>query len=75
MGIAQLDKIYNQEEMAGGDVMFAATGVTEGSLLSGVRAARGQVWTETLLMRASSGTKRWIRAAHGPTKFANWDER
>ena len=68
MGIAQLDKVYTEKDMAGGDVMFAATGVTDGSLLSGVRRRGEEFWTETLLMRAASGTRRWIRTAHRAQK-------
>ena len=62
-GIADLDRIYHLEDMAHGDVIFAATGVTDGSLLQGVRRRRdGTITTESIVMRASSGT---IRRVHG----------
>jgi fructose-1,6-bisphosphatase II / sedoheptulose-1,7-bisphosphatase len=44
--------------------VFAATGVTTGSLLKGVRFRPGMVETETVVMRAATGTVRWIRAEH-----------
>jgi fructose-1,6-bisphosphatase II / sedoheptulose-1,7-bisphosphatase len=44
--------------------VFAATGVTDGNLLSGVRFRDGLIETETVVMRSASGTVRWIRAAH-----------
>jgi fructose-1,6-bisphosphatase II / sedoheptulose-1,7-bisphosphatase len=47
--------------MASGDVMFAATGVTDGSLLRGVRFDKEHVTTETVVMRSATGTVRWIR--------------
>ena len=62
-GIADLDRIYHLEDMAHGDVIFAATGVTDGSLLQGVKRRRdGTITTESIVMRASSGT---IRRVHG----------
>jgi fructose-1,6-bisphosphatase II / sedoheptulose-1,7-bisphosphatase len=63
-GIENLDRIYSLEDMAKGDCIFAATGVTDGSLLEGVHR-RGQcVTTESIVMRASSGTVRRVRAEH-----------
>jgi fructose-1,6-bisphosphatase II / sedoheptulose-1,7-bisphosphatase len=60
-GIDDLDRIYTLEDLAKGDVIFAATGVTNGSLLEGVkRLASGRITTESVVMRASSGTIRWI---------------
>jgi fructose-1,6-bisphosphatase II / sedoheptulose-1,7-bisphosphatase len=65
MGIADVRKKYTMEEMAQGDVLFAATGVTDGNLLHGVKFARGdRVETHTVVMRSSTGTVRWIRASH-----------
>jgi fructose-1,6-bisphosphatase II / sedoheptulose-1,7-bisphosphatase len=52
------------EDMVRGDCLFAATGVTTGSLLEGVRFKLGTVETETVVMRAATGTVRWIRAEH-----------
>ena len=66
-GIADedFDKIYKLDELARGDCIFAATGVTDGSLLEGVKRLRGgKMTTESVVMRASSGTVRWIRGEH-----------
>jgi len=64
-GIDDLDRIYALEDMAKGDCIFAATGVTDGSLLKGVkRRSGGCVTTETIVMRASSGTVRRVFTEH-----------
>jgi fructose-1,6-bisphosphatase II / sedoheptulose-1,7-bisphosphatase len=64
-GITDLDKIYRLEELAKGDVIFAASGVTDGSMLRGVKYLRdGRMTTESVVMRASSGTVRWVRCEH-----------
>jgi fructose-1,6-bisphosphatase II / sedoheptulose-1,7-bisphosphatase len=74
MGISDVRKKYVMEEMATGDVLFAATGVTDGNLLHGVKFARGdRVETHTVVMRSSTGTVRWIRASHTDmTKFESF---
>ncbi|KHK92349.1 class II fructose-bisphosphatase [Novosphingobium malaysiense] len=67
-GIDDLDKIYKLEELAKGDCIFAATGVTSGSLLEGVKHLKGgKMTTESVVMRASSGTVRWIKGEHRDT--------
>ncbi|WP_265530596.1 class II fructose-bisphosphatase [Sphingomicrobium marinum] len=64
-GIEDLDRVYRLKDMAKGDCIFAATGVTDGSLLEGVRRlAGGGKTTETIVMRASSGTIRTVRTEH-----------
>jgi len=64
-GIEDLNRIYDLEELAKGDVIFAATGVTDGSLLDGVKHLRsGVMTTESVVMRASSGTVRWVKGEH-----------
>jgi len=64
-GIEDLDRIYDLEDLAKGDCIFAATGVTDGSLLAGVkRLPGGRMTTESVVMRASSGTIRWVRGDH-----------
>lgn len=64
-GIEDLGKIYLLEELAKGDCIFAATGVTDGSLLDGVKRRRdGVMTTASVVMRASSGTVRWIKGEH-----------
>jgi fructose-1,6-bisphosphatase II / sedoheptulose-1,7-bisphosphatase len=65
-GIEDLDRIYTIEDMAKGDCIFAATGVTDGSLVQGVKRRKsGSVTTETIVMRASSGTVRRVFTEHG----------
>jgi fructose-1,6-bisphosphatase II / sedoheptulose-1,7-bisphosphatase len=67
-GIEKLDYIYDLTELAKGDCIFAATGVTDGSLLDGVkRLPGGKMTTESVVMRASSGTVRWVRGEHRRT--------
>ncbi len=67
-GIKDLDRIYKLEDLASGDCIFAATGVTDGSLLGGVKRLRrpmGMVMTtDSVVMRASSGTVRWVKGEH-----------
>jgi fructose-1,6-bisphosphatase II / sedoheptulose-1,7-bisphosphatase len=64
-GITDLNKIYNRDELAKGDCIFAATGVTDGSLLAGVKRRKdGTMTTESVVMRASSGTVRWVKGEH-----------
>jgi fructose-1,6-bisphosphatase II / sedoheptulose-1,7-bisphosphatase len=64
LGITDFDRVYGVEDMARGDVLFAATGVTDGGLLSGVRFSGPSVFTETLVTRSSTRTTRRIRAEH-----------
>lgn len=64
----EFDRIYSLEELAKGDVIFAATGVTDGSMLDGVKRLRkGCMTTESVVMRASSGTVRWVKGEHYKT--------
>ncbi|MBA2467356.1 MAG: class II fructose-bisphosphatase [Sphingomonas sp.] len=63
-GIEDLDRIYAVEDMAKGDCIFAATGVTDGSLLDGVHRRKSRITTESIVMRASSGTVRRVTAEH-----------
>lgn len=61
-GITDFDRIYKLEDLAKGDVIFAATGVTNGQLLDGVRRYKnGRIRTKSVVMRASSGTVRWVK--------------
>ena len=59
-GIEDLERVYTLEEMAKGDCIFAATGVTDGSLLNGVHRSKSCVTTESVVMRASTGTVRRV---------------
>ena len=64
MGIEDPDRKYGVEDLASGDVLFAATGVTDGTLLAGVRLRQTAVRTSTVVMRSWSQTVRWITADH-----------
>ena len=64
MGIKDPRKRYEIEDMVKGDCLFAATGVTDGSMLRGVRFRGEVIETETVVMRSVTGTVRWIRAEH-----------
>ena len=63
-GITDLTYKYTLEELACGNVMFAATGVTDGSYLRGVKRFSGRATTHSVVMRAQSGTVRYIEAYH-----------
>ena len=64
MGVLDPRKKYLMEEMVRGDCVFAATGVTTGSMLKGVRFRGKIIETETVVMRSATGTVRWIRGEH-----------
>jgi fructose-1,6-bisphosphatase II len=65
MGIHDFAKIYSRDELARGEVMFCATGVTDGPLLDGVRFLPGQAAkTHSVVMRSKTGTVRFIEADH-----------
>jgi fructose-1,6-bisphosphatase II / sedoheptulose-1,7-bisphosphatase len=64
MGHTDVNRKLDMSDMAHGDVLFAATGVTDGNLLSGVRFTKKAIVTHTVVMRSSSGTVRWIKAEH-----------
>lgn len=64
MGISDINKVYSMEELAKGDVMFVATGVTDGSLLKGVQFKPWGAITNSIIMRSKSGTTRFINAEH-----------
>jgi fructose-1,6-bisphosphatase II / sedoheptulose-1,7-bisphosphatase len=64
MGISDPRKKYEIADMVKGDCLFAATGVTDGALLEGVKFRKDVIETETVVMRSVTGTVRWIRAEH-----------
>jgi fructose-1,6-bisphosphatase II len=73
---AAIDAGYDLDEtldvdrlVSGEDVFFAATGVTDGELLQGVRYSRGKATTESLIMRSRSGTVRTVSARHDQAKL------
>ncbi|NTU60224.1 MAG: class II fructose-bisphosphatase [Deltaproteobacteria bacterium] len=64
MGIGDLDRVFYMEDLAKGDVLFAATGVTDGDLLEGVKFRKGGARTNSIVMRSFSRTIRYIQADH-----------
>ena len=65
MGIADPDKLFTLDELAGGQVIFSATGVTDGSLLGGVKFAEdNRVQTQSLVMRSETRTIRYLTTEH-----------
>jgi len=63
-GIKDLKRKYSLMDMASGDVVFAATGVTDGSMLEGVHMSGNFITTESVVMRSATRTVRWIKARH-----------
>ena len=64
MGIKDFKKRYEIEDMVKGDCLFAATGVTDGPMLSGVKFGKSVIETETVVMRSVTGTVRRVKAEH-----------
>ena len=64
IGITDFNRVYALDDLAHGDVMFSATGVTNGAMLKGVRRFVGGAITHSVVMRSSSGTVRIIEAHH-----------
>ncbi|MBP0492456.1 class II fructose-bisphosphatase [Pararoseomonas indoligenes] len=71
MGITDPDKIFSVEEMAKGDVMFSATGVTSGAMLRGVRRTATSAVTHSIVMRSKTGTVRYVEGHHNFTVKPN----
>jgi fructose-1,6-bisphosphatase II / sedoheptulose-1,7-bisphosphatase len=66
-GIEDLNRKYSMMDMASGDIIFAATGVTDGSMLQGVRRTPEGITTDTVTMRSKSRTIRTVKTLHGDT--------
>jgi fructose-1,6-bisphosphatase II / sedoheptulose-1,7-bisphosphatase len=64
LGIKDFNKKYSLMELASGDVIFAATGVTDGSMLRGVHTDQNYLTTESIVMRSATGTVRWVKTRH-----------
>ena len=64
LGIKDLNRKYGLTDLVAGDVVFSATGVTDGSMLGGVRRDSLGITTESVVMRSATGTVRWITARH-----------
>jgi len=67
-GIKDLNRKYSLHELVAGDVVFSATGVTDGSMLRGVHRVGDFMTTESVVMRSATGTVRWIKARHRISK-------
>ena len=67
-GVHDPDHVYTMEEMAAGEVMFAATGVTSGSFLKGVTKVPGGEKSYSVVMRSKTGTVRWVETFHREDK-------
>jgi fructose-1,6-bisphosphatase II / sedoheptulose-1,7-bisphosphatase len=63
-GVQDLNRVYHLQDLAQGDVIFAATGVTDGTLLEGVKRRKNCTTTESVVMRASTGTIRRVKGEH-----------
>jgi fructose-1,6-bisphosphatase II / sedoheptulose-1,7-bisphosphatase len=74
MGVADPDKKYDLTELASGDVVVAATGVTDGALVDGVRFGNGVIETDTVVYRSKTGTVRRIRAEHREMEKFHFEE-
>ncbi len=72
MGVTDLDRVYGIEDLAGGNVMFAATGVTTGDFLKGCRFFKGGAETHSVVMRSQTGTVRYIQSVHRFDKKPNF---
>ena len=72
MGVKDHDKVYKTDELAQGDVLFAATGVTDGAFLKGVGLFSGGASTQSVVMRSKSGTVRTIDATHAFERKPNY---
>jgi fructose-1,6-bisphosphatase II / sedoheptulose-1,7-bisphosphatase len=73
IGIADFDRKYDLYDLASGDVMFAATGVTDGSMLQGVRRYHEGASTHSMIMRSNTGTVRFIEAHHNFSRKTWYD--
>jgi fructose-1,6-bisphosphatase II / sedoheptulose-1,7-bisphosphatase len=62
--VQDLNRIYSMDDLAQGDVMFTATGVTDGTMLKGVRRVGDKISTHSIVMRSKTGTVRFIDAEH-----------
>ncbi|HVG81515.1 MAG TPA: class II fructose-bisphosphatase [Methylomirabilota bacterium] len=72
-GLTDLDRKYSLLDLAHGDVMFAATGVTDGTMLKGVRRFHAGATTHSMVMRSKSGTVRVIEATHNFERKTGYD--
>lgn len=71
MGLTDLSRKYSMRDMASGDVIFSATGVTDGSMLSGVKFDSDWIETHTVIMRSATKTVRWLRTRHRADRYSS----
>jgi fructose-1,6-bisphosphatase II / sedoheptulose-1,7-bisphosphatase len=64
LGIKDFNRKYTLMDLASGDVIFAASGVTDGSMLEGVHTTKDHITTESIVMRSATGTVRWVKTRH-----------
>ena len=74
LGIEDLDRIYNRDDLASGDVIFSATGVTDGAMVKGVRKFPGGCETHTIVMRSITGTVREVITKHNYTRKPGFND-
>jgi fructose-1,6-bisphosphatase II / sedoheptulose-1,7-bisphosphatase len=74
LGIDDLDRIYGLDDLASGDVIFAATGVTDGAMLKGVRRSPGLAETHSIVMRSITGTVREVITKHNFDRKPGFDD-
>jgi fructose-1,6-bisphosphatase II / sedoheptulose-1,7-bisphosphatase len=70
LGIKDFNRKYSLMDLASGDVIFAASGVTDGSMLRGVHVDQHYLTTESIVMRSATGTVRWVKTRHARTRDA-----
>lgn len=73
MGVENFDRKFCAKEMASGDIILSVTGVTDGTLVDGVRREGDAVWTDTMLLRSANRTIRWVKARHTSVDKFNQD--
>ena len=74
LGIEDLDRVYHLDDLASGDVIFAATGVTDGALLNGVHRTHGVAKTHSIVMRSITGTVREVITKHNFDRKPGFDD-
>jgi fructose-1,6-bisphosphatase II / sedoheptulose-1,7-bisphosphatase len=74
LGIEDLDRIYHLDDLASGDVIFAATGVTDGAMLKGVHRTPGVAKTHSIVMRSITGTVREVITKHNFDRKPGFDD-
>jgi fructose-1,6-bisphosphatase II / sedoheptulose-1,7-bisphosphatase len=74
LGIEDLDRVYGLDDLASGDVIFCATGVTDGAMLQGVRRSPGVLETHSIVMRSITGTVREVITKHNSERKTVFDD-